>query len=497
MLSRETQAIMEAAVDAIIVIDHRGRMAAVNDATCRIFGYRSDEMLGENVSMLMPEPDRSAHDGYMARYLETGQGNIIGRGRSVQAQRKDGSVFPMHLAVGRVRDSSPPRFVGLLRDVTSEHAALFALQAERDRARAFLELNDDILVEIDAERRVRDINMRGGELLGAPAQDILGRDWLEFIHGEDEHERARTLLRNSLGSGHSREREFDAVTATGEQRRIYWRCIARRTPDGRPAGWLCSGRDVTDEARREADARIAQDRLTRVARLATVGEMAAGVAHEINQPLTAITTYARACARYLDMPQPDFAELREAVREIGSEGLRAGEIIRRLRKMARNDDNEERAITSVNTLLDELRSLLQADARVHDVRLSFSLAPDLPSIVANGTQLQQVILNLVRNSYEALAGAPPGQRSVEVITRTNGHAEVEITVRDNGPGIDAAISDRLFDQFTTTKESGTGLGLAISRTVVQAHRGNIGVRDVEPHGAEFFVRLPVVEESLA
>ena len=136
MFSRETQALMEAAVDAVVVIDHRGRMMAVNDAAARIFGYRSDELLGENVSMLMPEPERGAHDGHLARYLETGVGRIIGIGREVRAQRKDGSVFPMRLSVGRIRESSPPRFVGLLRDVTGEHAAREALQdGARSRAR--------------------------------------------------------------------------------------------------------------------------------------------------------------------------------------------------------------------------------------------------------------------------------------------------------------------------------------------------------------------------
>ena len=488
---------MEATVDAVVVIDHHGRMTSVNDATCRIFGYRSDELLGENVSMLMPEPERSAHDAHLARYLETGVGRIIGIGRGVRAQRKDGSVFPMHLAVGRVRDAEPPRFVGLLRDLTTEHAALNALQEERDRARAFLELHDEILLEIDAGRRVRDINARGSQLLGAPVQEILGRDWLDFIRGDTERERARTLLRSALVSGNSREREFDGIDLAGEHRRVYWRCIARRAADGSPAGWLCSGTDVSDHERRAADARVTEDRLTRVARLATVGEMAAGVAHEINQPLTAITTYARACSRYLEMPQPDFVELKEAVREIGAEGLRAGEIIRRLRKMARNDGNEERVVTDLNTLLEELRSLLQADARIYDVRLTLALASDLPAVLGNGTQLQQVVLNLVRNAYEALTANAPGERSVELSTARGAGGEVEIRVRDNGPGIAESIADRLFDQFTTTKESGTGLGLAISRTVVQSHRGNICVRNVLPHGAEFCVCLPAVEESLA
>jgi len=497
MFSRETQALMEAAVDAVVVIDHHGRMLAANDATARIFGYRVDELLGENVSMLMPEPERRAHDGYLARHLETGKANIIGIGREVRAQRKDGEVFPMHLSVGRIQDSSPPRFVGLLRDASGEHAAREALQLERDRARAFLELHDSILLEIDPARRVCEINTRGGELLGAPVPEILGRDWLDFIRGDGERERACKMLESALASGQSREREYDAFDMGGELRRVYWRCVARRAADGSPAGWLCSGADVTDHVQREANARVAQDRLTRVARLATVGELAAGVAHEINQPLTAITTYARACARFLDMPEPDFAELREAVREIGAEGMRAGEIIRRLRRMARTDGGDERALLDIDALIEELRSLLLADARMYDVRLEFKLAGKLPQVLANGTQLQQVVLNLVRNAFEALAEIPAGSRMVEIATTRTADGAVEICVTDNGPGIAASVADKLFEQFTTTKETGTGLGLAISRTVVQSHRGRIGARNTQPRGAVFYVQLPVSEETLA
>jgi len=163
--------------------------------------------------------------------------------------------------------------------------------------------------------------------------------------------------------------------------------------------------------------------------------------------------------------------------------------------MARGDGDETRALANLNTLIEELRSLLQADARMHDVRLSMALESTLPSVVVNGTQLQQVVLNLVRNAFEAVSGIPAGARIVELTTTHDNAGEVEIRVRDNGPGIAESIADSLFDQFTTTKETGTGLGLAISRTVVQAHRGNIGVRKVEPHGAEFYVRLPAAEED--
>jgi two-component system sensor kinase FixL len=493
MFSRETQALMEAAVDAIVVIDHRGRMLAVNDSTRRIFGFRTDELLGENVSMLMPQPDRDAHDGYMARHLRTGVPHIIGIGRDITGRRSDGTVFPAHLSVGRIPESEPPRFVGLVRDTTSEHAATSALRMERDRATAYLELNDAILLSLDPERRIRELNTRGSELLGAPKEDIHGRDWLEFIAGESERERAKLMLECARTNGNSREREFDAHIH-GEARRIYWRCIARHEADGTAAGWLCSGVDVTDHARREEHALIAQERLTRVARLATFGEMAAGVAHELNQPLTAITTYARACERFANMPQPDLAELREAVREINAEGLRAGRIIARLRQLVRSDEPEEYLPTDVNAVIEELKVLMLADARVHDTRLSILLAPNLPRILANPAQLQQLVLNLMRNAFEALADFAAAEREVELSTVRAINGDIEIRVADNGPGISPAILDRLFDPFATTKKAGTGLGLAISRTIAHAHGGTIEARPVSPHGASFQVRLPVRED---
>ena len=495
MFSRETQALMEAAVDAIIVIDHRGRMLAINDSTRRLFGFRTDEMLGNNVSMLMPEPDRSAHDGYLAGYLLTGIPKIIGVGRQVTAQRSDGTVFPAHLSVGRVPESNPPRFVGLLRDTTSDHAAIAALKLERDRANAYLELNDSILLSLDCDRRVREVNARGKELLGAPTHDIHGRDWLDFFIGEPDRERARLMLDSAMASGSSREREFDAVIH-GEPRRLYWRCIARRHADGAPAGWLCSGADVTDHARREEHAYLAQDRLTRVARMATLGEMTAGIAHELNQPLTAIITYARACEHYINMPEPDLEEMREAVREIGAEGLRAGRIIARLRQLVRNDDHQEPVNFDVNVLIEELKVLLNADARVYDTRLSITLAPGLPRVVGHPIQLQQLVLNLVRNAFEALAEMPPGEREIGLTTVRPATDEIEIRVSDNGPGISSTILDRLFHPFSTTKKAGTGLGLAISRTIAQTHGGSIECQPVLPHGVSFRVRLPAMEEVL-
>jgi two-component system sensor kinase FixL len=493
MFSRETHALMEAAVDAIIVIDHEGRIMAMNDATRRLFGYPSSELLGENVHKLMPEPDRVAHDGHLRQYFASGVARIIGVGREVLASRKDGSVFPAHLSVGRIA-GTPPSFIGILRDVTAEHDATRALKLERDRASAYLELNDSILLMLDSSRRIQEINARGSELLGAPSLDLHGRDWLDFVRGDSERERALLLLESAQGTSHSREREFDACDANGEDRRIYWRCIARRAPDGTPAGWLCSGHDVTDRQRREEEALLVQERLTRVARFATMGEMAAGVAHELNQPLTAITTYARACDLHLSRPAPDYGEVLEAVREIGAEGLRAGEIIRRLRQLVRSDASERREV-DLNELIEELRPLIAADARVHATRLHLDFAPSLPRVFVDPVQIQQVLLNLVRNALEAAAQSPAEVPAISVVTRRVGLYEVEFRVADNGGGVTPEMRPRLFEPFCTNKEAGTGLGLAISRTIVHSHKGSIDTQDAKPHGAEFFVRLPAVEGS--
>lgn len=494
MHSNETQALMEAGVDAVIVIDHQGLMSAINQAARQLFGYSSEELLGHNVSMLMPAPDRAAHDGYMRNYRQSGEARIIGIGRQVIARRKDGSLFPAWLSVGRVPDSAPPRFVGLVRDLTAEHEATAALRLERDRANAYLELNDAILLMLDPDRRVREINARGSELLGAPREEIRGRDWLELIAAGPERDRASLMLEGALSAGGSREREYDAITFDGERRRIYWRCIALRAADGSPSGWLVSGADVTDRARREEHAAMAQDRLTRVARLASMGEMATGVAHELNQPLTAITTYARACERYLAMDEPDFEELKEAVREIGAEGLRAGRIINRLRQLVRSDEPAALVPLDLNGVVEDLRALLSADARAFDTQLELSLAPSLPRVRGDSVQLQQVILNLVRNSFEALGEKPAGQRRVRLQTAVTGQGEVELTVSDNGPGFPAEMTGRLFYPFATTKKSGTGLGLAMSRTLVHAHGGHIGTGAVSS-GAQVFVRLPALEGS--
>ena len=229
--------------------------------------------------------------------------------------------------------------------------------------------------------------------------------------------------------------------------------------------------------------------MLQVSRLATIGEMAAGVAHELNQPLTAIANYAQACERLLARPGADLGDVRSALHEIATQAVRAGDIIRRLRMLARSHAME-RAQADINSVIREILELMLTDARVHRARLQLQLTENLPSVSVDRVQIQHVILNLVRNALEALSSGDSAVREVLIRSVRTTAGEIEIAVSDSGPGLPAQVLQRMFDPFFSTKESGTGLGLPISNTVVRAHGGTLGYRPNNPHGACFYFRLP-------
>jgi two-component system, LuxR family, sensor kinase FixL len=256
------------------------------------------------------------------------------------------------------------------------------------------------------------------------------------------------------------------------------------------------------EATRRADGAVQADgtrgppaalhgRLLNVSRMATFGEMAAGVAHELNQPLTAIANYAHACERLLMRPDADHADVHEALRQITAQTARAADILRRLRSLS-SSQRAERARASLNALVQELFELMQTDAIAHGVQLTLDLAPGLPEVRVDPGQIQQALLNLLRNSLDALASGAPVSSGGHVIIRTapGADGEVQLSVIDDGPGVSPAAMRRIFDPFFSTKENGTGLGLAITHTIARAHGGSVGYRPNVPSGACFDILLP-------
>ena len=359
------QSILDTVPDAMVVIDEHGGMQSFSSTAERLFGWRAEEVIGRNVSVLMPQPYRDAHDGYLLRYLTTGERRIIGIGRVVVGERKDGSTFPMELSVGEMRSQAQRFFTGFVRDLSETQAT---------------------------ERRLQDVQA-------------------ELVH---------------------------------------------------------------------------------VSRLTALGEMASALAHELNQPLSAIANYVKGSVRILDQAAPDPAKVRGALVLAGDQALRAGEIIRRLRDFVSKGEAERR-VEPLSKLVEEAGALAMIGARERGVRLRMELSPTVKYVLADKVQVQQVLLNLLRNAVEAMQDSP--RRDLTLRSTPGPDDMVTISVTDTGPGIRPDIAERLFQPFLTSKEQGLGVGLSISRTIIEAHGGRIWAESAPDGGTIFSFTLRAADEG--
>ena len=500
--SPDVLALLEATFDAVVIMDDRGRIVAFNRSAEEMFGYRAADAIGRNVNMLMTTADRLAHDDHVRRHLAGGESRVLGRGRDVRVRHRDGSEFTVFLMVGRIPDTDPPQFVGYLHDTSLRRKALATLEQERQLNRLYLDLAQVMLVATDRAGVVRLVNQRAIRVLKKPEAAIVHSNWIDNCVAPEDRPAARAAFRALLMSGDDEPQSCDyhVRASDGEDRFITWRGVALRDADGVATGAMLSGEDITEQRRAESEAHKALERMNSVSRLATMGEMAAGISHELNQPLAAIANYAQACVRMLRMPSADIPEVSGALEQISGQALRAGEIIRRIRSLVRNED-VRRESQHINDLIREVHSLLATDARVHDGQLALDLADGLPRVTVDGVQIQQVLMNLVHNAFEAeAADAERGadRRSpfeVRIATRRTEEGDVEVSVSDLGPGLAGDMEQKIFEPFFTTKATGTGLGLAISRSIIKAHEARLGYRANQPHGACFYFVLPAHQET--
>ena len=360
------RSILRTVPDAMIIIDGRGRIESLSSTAERLFGYTMDEVAGQNISRFMPTPHREHHDGYLERYLETGVRHIIGIGRIVVGQRKDGTTFPMHLTIGELRSADRHYFTGFIRDLTDQQMT---------------------------ESRLKEL----------------------------------------------------------------------------------------------------QSEVTHMSRFTALGEMASTLAHEINQPLTAITNYLKGCHRLLEkVGDASAPALRDALSKAADQALRAGRIIQRLREFVARGDSE-RQIENLPKLIEDASTLALIGARENGIAVSFRLDSRANAVLADRIQIQQVLVNLIRNAIEVLTGHE-GPRKLEIATSAQTDDMVEVRVADSGPGLAPAVAAQLFQPFVTTKEKGMGLGLSICRTIVEAHGGKIWVDAPSQGGAAFHFTLRAADE---
>jgi two-component system sensor kinase FixL len=488
------RAVVDTAVDGIIVIDERGTMLSANRAAERLFGRTAAEMRGRNVNMLMPEPYHREHDGYLARYLATGEKRIIGIGREVTGLRVDGSTFTMELSVGEATAEGARVFVGIIRDMTDRKAAELKQRESELRLRSILDTVPDAIIVIDAAGLIQSFSPAAERLFGYAAGEVFGKNVkllmpMPYREQHDEYlERYRlTSERRIIGIG----RVVVGLRKNGETFPMELDVGEFHLGGNRYfTGFV---RDLTDRQKTEQRMADLQAELLHVSRLSTMGQMASTLAHELNQPLTAITNYLQAARRLLGIKPPDLTRLDDVLEKGLAQAMRAGQVIRRLRDFVAKGETERR-IENLNKVVEEATALALVGARQHGVRVSLALDPGLPPALIDKVQIQQVVLNLVRNAVEAMEGAE--RRELAIATRLRLESRLaEAEVADSGPGLSPDVSERLFQPFVTTKKTGMGLGLSICREIVEAHGGHLTAEPAASGGVAFRFTLPIVEEE--
>jgi two-component system, LuxR family, sensor kinase FixL len=477
------------AVDGIIVIDVKGTIQVYNAACERLFGYQAEETIGQNVKMLMPSPYREEHDGYLSRYRMTGEKRIIGIGREVVGRRKDGATFPMYLSVGEGTLDGQKIYVGIIHDLTERKKSDAALVEREARLSSILNTGPDAIVTIDEIGRIESFSSAAERLFGYSEDEILGQNVKILMPSpyREEHDEylaryRRTGEKHIIGIGRivvGQRRDgttFPIELAVGEA----W--VGKRQ--------LFTGfiRDITERQGTEQRLQDLQSELLHVSRLSAMGQMASALAHELNQPLTAIMNYVKAATRTMSaLEGPQVVKAREWMEKATNQTARAGQIIRHLRDFIEKRESS-RTYENLNKVVEEAIALGLVGSADTNVKAHLELDHSVPAILIDKVQIQQVLINLIRNAIEAMQETT--KRDLTIRTVAEGDI-VEVGVSDTGPGLSEEVAARLFQPFVTTKEQGMGIGLTICQSIIEAHNGRIWATPNPDGGVEFRFRLPV------
>ena len=471
------RALIDSAVDGIIVIDSQGRIETFNPAAERLFGYREAEVTGRNVTMLMPSPYREEHDAYLSRYLETGHAKIIGIGREVTGLRRDGTAFPLHLSVGEMRVGEERKFTGIVHDLTERARLIDQLRASEEHWRTIIESAVDGIIVIDASGRIEAFNPAAERLFGYSASEAIGRN-VNLLMPSPHREEHDGYLASYLATGHAK------IIGIGRE---VWglRRDGTTVPVHLSVGEMSiGGRRKFTGILHDLSARVRmEEQLREQASLVRLGEMAAVIAHEVKNPLAGIRGAVQVIGGRLPAESRDAAVVGEIVNRIDT----LNGLIQDLLLFARPPQPKP-ALVDVSLLVATTVELLSDDPALGGIEVH--VEGSAPPVSADPELLKIVFQNLIVNGGQAMGGK--GRISVLVQT-ADGTCEVRFV--DAGPGIPADIHQKIFNPFFTTKARGTGLGLPTAKRLIEAHRGTIHIDCPATGGTTVTIRLPLASAA--
>lgn len=490
------QAVLDTARDAIVSIDGQGRIILFNRCAEEMFGYPASEVLGRNVSVLMPEPDAAAHDAYLRRYARTGEKRAIGRIRSVQGLRASGEVFPVELSVSETSLGDVTCYTAILRDISQVRS----LQANLEREHHFGELLVStarlLVLVLDTSGRVAECNDFLAELVGEPAEAIIGRDWAaDYLPAHAQQPFADLLERSGASEvAETSMVEHAVLDRHGAQHWVEWRASRELEPQARTGGrLLLVGQDVTRRRRDQQTIAAYRELVQERERRGDFAALLAQLVHDLGNPLAGLSAQVQlirsATRRDASAPLSSIAESAEL---ISNEIRRLTTQVRELLTFSRQQQRLEMRRIDARAFLDRIAGLWRPVAQARGVALEVEVEPGIDAFHGDEEKLRRVVENLVKNALDAMLGGddagPPAGSHVTLRLERLEPDGVELRVCDDGPGLAPGL--QVFRLFETTKSAGSGLGLALSRQLVQAHGGEMRYEPVAPHGACFIISLP-------
>ena len=479
------QAVLAATRDAILGIDGDARITLFNPAAEAMFRVRAEQVLGLNVNKLMPPPYHDEHDGYLKRYLETGEARAIGRIRNVQGRRATGEVFPIELSVTESRLGNERFYTAVLREVSERQRLADSLLGERDFAESLIDAAPVIVLILDASGRIVRFNRSLESVSGRPLEDVRGADWVSTFVAPRDQRRIRTLQARNRTEWIVRDELCAIVTADGRERQIVWSSNVLPRAGGVPGGYLCIGEDVTDRLSAERELRVLQRARQERERLAEIGAFTAKIVHDLGNPLAALSLQTQLILRRAQRGEfQPVAPVEGPAQRIQQTLGRLSKLVRDLSEFA-HEQRPQLQTLSLRSLLSSCVDLWAPLAAERGIVLRLAEMGTLPPLRADEAMIRRVLDNLIKNAIEAIKG----DAGEVIVTASRSDSEMTcIAVEDSGSGVPTDFD--VFGMFESTKADGRGIGLFVAKQMIEAHGGRIEHAPRAGGGTVFRVLLP-------